>query len=58
MSDLPGYDTWKTTPPDDQPCFCGEPDCEDCERREQAEAAFDRWVDQAVDEAREREWDR
>jgi hypothetical protein len=56
--DLPGYDLWKTTPPVEGPCFCGEPECDECQGREAQEDAYWRHVDQAVDEAREREWDR
>lgn len=56
MSGLPGYDAWKlASPPEyDQgdECQCGE--CEACKE----EAAHDRHIDQKIDEAREREWDR
>ena len=51
-------DAWLTTPPEDPPCFCGKPGCEECEERERREDAYDRSIDQKIDEAREREWDR
>jgi hypothetical protein len=56
--DLPGYDIWKTTPPEDPRCTCNREDCEECEQAAAEEAAYDRHIDDKIDEAREREWDR
>lgn len=56
--DLPGYDAWKTTPPEEPRCICNRDDCEECQQANAAEAAYDDAIDRAIDEAQEREWDR
>ena len=53
MESLPGYDVWKTTPPEDPPCDCGREDCEECADRLDREDAYDRYVDQKIDEWKE-----
>jgi hypothetical protein len=55
---LASLDNWLTTPPPDSPCDCGKEDCEECEFCRRREDARDRAMDQAIDEAKEREWDR
>jgi len=52
------YDGWKCTPPAEPPCVCNAPDCEECEARQAAEDRYWARVDQQIDEAKEREWDR
>jgi hypothetical protein len=51
---LPDY---QLDPPDDPPCRCGDAECDECRSREEAEAAWERHIDQRIDEAREREWE-
>lgn len=46
---------YRLDPPDDPSCRCGAEDCDECERREEDEAAYDRYWDQKIDEWKERE---
>lgn len=55
---LASLDAWKCTPPEDPPCYCGDEDCDECAQREARADAYDRHIDQQIDEARERDWDR
>ena len=64
MIDFPGagYDAWKlATPPEYERecCECKEGEsCEMCDEGASAEAAYDAWVDQKIDEARDARFER
>lgn len=54
MEPLPGYDAWKTDPPD----FFNEEESEDPEERarfEEEQARYDDYIDSLIDADRERE---
>lgn len=58
---MPSYDDYKLASPPEyerEHCDCGEPDCEACASAQAQTDAYDRHIDQQIDEAREREWDR
>jgi hypothetical protein len=55
---LPGYDQWLTTPPEEPPCVCNAPDCDECAARQEDEDREAWAVDMAIDERRELEWER
>lgn len=52
------YDDWRCTPPDDPPCVCNAPECEECQARQEAEDREAWAVDMAIDDAKERDWER
>jgi hypothetical protein len=53
--DLPGYDNWKTTPPEEPRCSCNRDGCEECEQANAQEDAYDRYIDARIDAALEGE---